>query len=157
MERNVISLKGNNSNKMHQCGRIFTLYIWKTGPTPCQSCFSIDQMNLSDLGSGSPKEHLCKIISKLAHSSFWHNSVWHYLFCKINLRYPSLVCKNSPFWKTTPTLTLCLQVSSADSLCKQFGPRSGPTKCRAWSGSKLFDTLMVFLIFFKKDDFEKLN
>ena len=23
------------------------------------------------------------------------------------------------------------QVSSADNLCKQFGPRSGPTKCRA--------------------------
>ena len=32
-------------------------------------------------------------------------------------------------------------VSSADNnLCKQFGSRSGPPKCRAWSGSKLFDT-----------------
>ena len=28
-------------------------------------------------------------------------------------------------------LTLYLLVSSADNLCKQFGPRSGPTKCRA--------------------------
>ena len=28
-------------------------------------------------------------------------------------------------------ITLCLQVPSADSLCKQFGPRSGQTKCRA--------------------------
>ena len=45
---------------------------------------------------------------------------------------------------------------SADNLCKQFGPRSGPTKCRAWSGSKLFNNLMVFLKeFFKKVDFEK--
>ena len=45
---------------------------------------------------------------------------------------------------------------SADNLCKQFGSRSGPTKCRAWSGSKLFDTLMVFLKeFFEKEDFEK--
>ena len=26
-------------------------------------------------------------------------------------------------------------LSSADNLCKQFGPRSGPTKRRAWSGS----------------------
>ena len=26
-------------------------------------------------------------------------------------------------------LTLCLQVLSNDNLCKQFGPRSGPTKC----------------------------
>ena len=28
-------------------------------------------------------------------------------------------------------LTLCLLVSSADKLCKQFGSRSGPTKGRA--------------------------
>ena len=34
---------------------------------------------------------------------------------------------------------------SADNLCKQFGPRSGPTK--------LLDTLMVFL----KDFFEKVD
>ena len=27
-------------------------------------------------------------------------------------------------------LTLCLLVSSTDNLCKQIGPRSGPTKCR---------------------------
>ena len=47
-------------------------------------------------------------------------------------------------------------MSSADNLCKQFGPRSGATKCRAWSGSKLFDTLMVFLKeFFEKVAFEK--
>ena len=45
---------------------------------------------------------------------------------------------------------------SADNICKQFGPRLGPTKCRAWSGSKLFDTLMVFPTeFFQKVDFEK--
>ena len=29
---------------------------------------------------------------------------------------------------------------AADNFCKQFGPRSGPTQCGAWSGSKLFDT-----------------
>ena len=42
-------------------------------------------------------------------------------------------------------LTLFLLVSSADNLCKQLGPRSGLTKCQAWSGSKLFDTLIVFI------------
>ena len=53
-------------------------------------------------------------------------------------------------------LTLCVLVSSADNLSKMFGPRPGPTKCRACSGSKLFDTLKVFLKeFFQKDDFEK--
>ena len=47
---------------------------------------------------------------------------------------------------------LCLQVLSADNLCKQFEHRSGPTICQAWSGSKLFDTLMAFQKeFFKKD------
>ena len=38
------------------------------------------------------------------------------------------------------SLTLCLIVLSADNLCKQFGPRSVPTKRLAGSGSKLFDT-----------------
>ena len=41
-------------------------------------------------------------------------------------------------------------------LCKQFGPRSGPTERRSRSGSKLFDTLIVFLKeFSKKVYFEK--
>ena len=55
------------------------------------------------------------------------------------------------------TLTqLYLLVSSADNFCKQIGPSSGPTKSRAWSGSNLFDTQMVFLKeFFEKVDFEK--
>ena len=39
----------------------------------------------------------------------------------------------------------CLRVSSADNLCKQFGPRSGTTFCPA----KLFDTLIVFKDFSK--------
>ena len=29
--------------------------------------------------------------------------------------------------------------------CKQFGPRSGSTERRSWSGSKLFDILVMFL------------
>ena len=41
---------------------------------------------------------------------------------------------------------------------KQFGPRSGLTKCRACSGPKLFDILIVFLKeCFEKVDFEKIN
>ena len=55
-----------------------------------------------------------------------------------------------------PYLTLCLLVSSADNLCKPFGPRSGRTECLARSECKLFDTLIVFLKeFFQKVDFEK--
>ena len=47
-------------------------------------------------------------------------------------------------------LTLYLLVLCGDIFYKQFGTRSGR------SGSKLFDTLMVFLKeFFEKVDFEK--
>ena len=53
-------------------------------------------------------------------------------------------------------LTLYLLVLSADNICKQFVSRPGPTKCRASSGFKLFDTLIVFMKeFFEKVDFEK--
>ena len=61
-------------------------------------------------------------------------------------------------------LNLYLLVSSADNLCKQFGPRSGPAKHRARSGSKLFDTLPIFRKYFfrkkqqqqqQQTDFEK--
>ena len=34
---------------------------------------------------------------------------------------------------------------SADSICKQFEPRSGPTKFWVLSGSRLFDALVVVL------------
>ena len=51
-------------------------------------------------------------------------------------------------------LTLYLPVTSADSFCKQFETRPGPTKRRALSGSELFDTLIVFLKeFFEKSKF----
>ena len=59
---------------------------------------------------------------------------------------------------TCVMLTLCLPVSSADNLGKQFGPRSGPTNRWARSGSRLFDILMVFLKdFFQKVNFEKIS
>ena len=60
------------------------------------------------------------------------------------------------FFGQRNTITLCLLVPSADTFCKELGTRSGPTKCWAWSGSKLFDTLMIFLKeFFKNINFEK--
>ena len=44
------------------------------------------------------------------------------------------------------TLSLLWQLLlSAVNLCKQFEPKSGLTKCQFWSGSNLFDTLIVFL------------
>ena len=67
-----------------------------------------------------------------------------FLFAEVHLLIPQY--KN--FFQNS-ILTLCLLVLSSDDLCKQFGSRSGPiigqTNSRAESGSKLFDTLMVFL------------
>ena len=44
-------------------------------------------------------------------------------------------------------------LSSADNLCKQFGPRSGPREHWSLTESKLFDTLIMFL----KKCFENVN
>ena len=42
-----------------------------------------------------------------------------------------------------PELIVWLQ---RDGLTERFGPRSGSTKCRAWSGSKPFDALVMSLM-----------
>ena len=55
---------------------------------------------------------------------------------------------NSPFRKQR----LLLLFVHKGCLPLQFEPRSGLTKFWARSGSKLFDTVMVFLIFFFKKD-----
>ena len=49
-------------------------------------------------------------------------------------------------------------MTSADNLCRQLGPRSGPTKCQAdLSRYKLFDTDCNFLKqFLQNADFEKI-
>ena len=60
-----------------------------------------------------------------------------------------LLARKNHFHYDEHGLTIRLLVLPGNNFCKQFGSRSGPTKSRAWSGSKLFDTLMV-LFFFKK-------
>ena len=53
-------------------------------------------------------------------------------------------------------LTLYLLKSQNVNIWRKFGHRSGPTRRRIWSSSKLFETLMVFLKeFFEKVGFEK--
>ena len=42
-----------------------------------------------------------------------------------------------------------------NNCCKQYGSSLGLTKLQTLSGFKLFATLMVFLNFFEKVDFEK--
>ena len=59
----------------------------------------------------------------------------------------SRACSNPDNGICVFALTLYMLLSSSDSLCKQFEHRSGSTKWRARSGSKLFDVLMVFLKF----------
>ena len=51
-------------------------------------------------------------------------------------------------------LTLCTTSVVCLKICKLFGSRSGPTICRAWSGSKLLDTRIWYswIFFFEKVD-----
>ena len=63
---------------------------------------------------------------------FWRWSAWGLFFCDI-------ILNSGQWYRRKCHFTLGLLVSSADNLCKQFGPRS------ALSGSELFDTMMVFL------------
>ena len=82
-------------------------------------------------GSFENPQHMFQLRNKKTH--YYALLLWYH-YCS---RWGVLVSKML-FW------TLYLLVWSADNLCKQFA------KCQAWSGSKLFDTLMVFLIFFPK-------
>ena len=50
-------------------------------------------------------------------------------------------------------LTLYLLLSSADNICEHFCTQISPNKTFAWFGSKLLDTLMVFL----KEHFQKFD
>ena len=54
------------------------------------------------------------------------------------------------FLRQKHVINSLMKLAPADKLCKQLGPRSGPNKVRAQSGSKLFDTLMVFVKDFLK-------
>ena len=90
-------------------------------------------------------------------SEFWLLILWSNSLLTIDLMHQQSIiqffCLLTIYLSSFPARG---NLSSADNLCKQFGPRSGPTECRSWSGSKLFDTLIVFLKeFFEKVDFEK--
>ena len=74
---------------------------------------------------------------------------WGSIFCgvKYNVYKKGIkIYEARSFWicSIDVTLTLYLLVLYADNFCKQFGPRSGPTKRRASSGSNQFDTQMKF-------------
>ena len=79
----------------------------------------------------------------------WNGSGWYGFIGTISTSTTDISLLLGFMQKTTighSFKTLCLLVSSADDLCKQFGPISGPTKRQALSGSKLFDTLMVHVL-----------
>ena len=74
-----------------------------------------------------------------------------------NFSFPEQCLQSSIIIVLPPGISFySILMSSADNFCKQFGPRSGLTERRDISGSKLFDTLIVFLKeLFEKVDFEK--
>ena len=78
----------------------------------------------------------------------------HIFWCKLTHILTVKTAQLPPLW----AFTLCFLVSSADNVCKKLGPRSGPTKRRACSGSNRFLTQMVFLKdFFQNKWFWKIS
>ena len=49
----------------------------------------------------------------------------------------------NPIYGNGNTSAHCMLVCPADASYKQLGPRSNSAKWRAWSGSKLFDNLVI--------------
>ena len=94
-------------------------------------------------------------------AGFWSHLCLHYLPKSPIMRFCSIMCWNILLSKVQTSITqdachlLCLQVLPADNLCKQFGPRSGPTYSRSRSGSKLFDTDSIHERIFWKSWFWK--
>ena len=64
--------------------------------------------------------------------------------------------KHKPFFNllTQQLHSLCLLVSSADNLCKQFGSRSGPTECPSDLDADCLSLMLLLKEFFEKVDFE---
>ena len=86
--------------------------------------------------------YVWRIYSNLLQTNFDHGSlryepwsdcskgsclIWFYTVC--NIGFPTVQADERA--NNNCELTLCLLVLSADNFCKQFGTRSGPTKCRA--------------------------
>ena len=68
MQRNISAkLYGNRSSGFRQEDFYSFLYryIVKISPAPWRPCFLTNPNGLNNLGTGSPKEHFCKIIWKL--------------------------------------------------------------------------------------------
>ena len=103
---------------------------------------------LQDLSDDELSLYLLQLVQALKYET--------YLYCPLVEYLMERALKNQHighqlFWLLKYVLELCIIMSSTYFLCKQFGPRSGQTKCLACSGSKHIDTLMIFL----KDSFKK--
>ena len=120
-----IYLKSTDPQIREQNGKLFFFYLDKN------ICCGCSKEPSEWDGAFEHPKHMLKLMDKKSNHNFM-------LKIFVNWGYVSRY-----------GLTFCLLVISADNFCKQFGPRSGQTKCWAWSGSELLDTLMVFLeVFF---------
>ena len=68
--------------------------------------------------------------------------------------YKSLNPAASPYVALSPNLIFFANSLDPDE-AQQFGPISGPTKCLAWAGSKMFDTDGIPELIFPKKMFMK--
>ena len=82
--------------------------------------------------------------SIMAHIECWLGSFvifrWSWLVLLGTIKFVIFQGGGGPRIHTYMELTLCLPVSSADNICKQFLPKSGPTKHRAMFWCQLLNT-----------------
>ena len=114
--------------------------IWRHVSMECRGIFtSLQAPQYCHHFSWKPR-HLLNNSVRILHGSIPRNSTmipWHIY------RRATVLCKL--VWYTLLKLLFacncCLLITFANS----FRARSGPTKCQTWSGSKLYDSLMVII------------
>ena len=117
------------------------VWVWKTLKNMKKTWFCCTCTKFSSISIVGSSYHVC---CTLLHSKWRKHSKEHNL-CSALAETTMCSCDNIIGQIKKNIVTLYFPVSSAENHCKQFGPRSGLTFCQAWSGSNLFDIMIVFL------------
>ena len=100
----------------------------------------------------SLQDHSSHYLYMAMHINFYQCSIVPISMAQLNKNIPYIKYSKDFFKKIGFVLYCLLLITFVDSLV----PEQATTKLWAWSGSKIFDTLVAFLyLFLKKVDFEK--
>ena len=124
----------------------------RSGPTFCRA-YSGSKLFAKIISRHTIMQRVIALILLLLYQKFWHWLFYNFTFeisCfLLEICGPRHTRRTAQlyFWLTSHLnyfLASCNICRLLITLCKQFGPRSGPTFW-SWSGSKLFVSLIVFL------------